>query len=80
VKASSEFTADAAQYTEEPLFYGIQISEPDEYASIGQPFVDLEKDISRGRKSIDDLDAAVETWRQSGGDQLREFYQGILEA
>lgn len=80
VKASSEFTADAAQYTEEPLFYGVQISEPDEYASIGQPFVDLEKDISRGRKSIDDLDAAVETWRQSGGDQLREFYQGILEA
>ena len=29
----------------------MQIVEPQQYASIGQPFVDLEKDISRGRKS-----------------------------
>jgi putative aldouronate transport system substrate-binding protein len=80
VQAFSEFSADAAQYTVEPLFYGVQISEPDEYASIGQPFVDLEKDISRGRKSIADLDEAIETWKSSGGDQLRAFYQDILEA
>ena len=51
-----------------------------QYASIGQPFVDLEKDISRGRKSLDDLDAAVETWRASGGEELRTFYQEILDA
>ena len=30
-----------------------QIVEPQQYASIGQPFVDLEKDISRGRKAIE---------------------------
>ena len=62
-----------------PLFYAQQIVEPQQYASIGQPFVDLEKDISRGRKSMDDLDAAVETWKSSGGEELRAFYQDILD-
>lgn len=53
--------ADAAQYVTEPLFFAMQIVEPPQYASIGQPFVDLEKDISRGRKTLDDLDAAIAT-------------------
>jgi len=80
VKAASEWQARAAQYITDPLFYAQQIVEPSQYASIGQPFVDLEKDISRGRKSLDDLDAAVETWRSSGGEELRAFYQEILDA
>ena len=28
---------------------------------------------------MSDLDAAVETWRASGGDELRAFYQDILD-
>jgi len=42
-------------------------------------FSNLEKDISRGRKTLKDLDAAVATWRSSGGDELRTFYQDILD-
>ncbi|QHT54969.1 twin-arginine translocation signal domain-containing protein [Cellulomonas sp. H30R-01] len=80
VKAASEWKAKASGYAQDPLFYAQQIVEPAQYASIGQPFVDLEKDISRGRKSMADLDAAIETWRSSGGEELRAFYQDILDS
>lgn len=80
VEAFCSWMADAAQYIKEPILYGKQISEPQEYASISQPFEDLEKDIARGRKSIKDLDTAVADWKAAGGDQLREFYQAILDA
>lgn len=72
--------ADAAQYLVDPLFYGVQISEPSRFAALSAPFEDLEKDIARGRRSMADLDEAVETWRTSGGDELRQFYQDILDA
>lgn len=80
VEASSTWQQTAAEYITDPLFYAQQIVEPTQYASIGQPFVDLEKDVSRGRKSLDDLDAAVDTWRSAGGEELRAFYQEILDA
>ncbi|MBO0922384.1 extracellular solute-binding protein [Cellulomonas sp. zg-ZUI222] len=80
VEASSTWQQKAAEFVTDPLFYAQQIVEPAQFASIGQPFVDLEKDISRGRKSLDDLDAAVETWRSAGGEELRSFYQEILDA
>lgn len=79
VEALTTWMAEAAPFAQEPLFYGVQISEPTEYASIGQPFVDLEKDIARGRKSLTDLDNAVAEWKAAGGDQLRAFYQKILD-
>ncbi|MBO0608187.1 extracellular solute-binding protein [Myceligenerans salitolerans] len=71
--------ADAAQYVEEPLFYGTQITEPQRFASLNTPFEDLEKDIARGRKTLADLDEALDTWRSSGGEELRAFYQDILD-
>lgn len=71
--------ADAAQYVEEPAFFGMQITPPSQYSGIDAPFVDLEKDISRGRKTMADLDEAVETWKSSGGEELRGFYQDILD-
>ncbi|UZN04467.1 extracellular solute-binding protein [Cellulomonas sp. S1-8] len=80
VEASSVWQQNAAEHITDPLFYAQQIVEPTQFASIAQPFVDLEKDISRGRKSLDDLDGAVETWRSSGGEELRVFYQEILDA
>jgi len=80
VEAFCTWMAEAAEYVQDPAFYGMQITEPNEYASLDQPFEDLEKSIARGRKSLDDLDAAVETWRTSGGDELRTFYQDILDA
>ena len=79
VEAASTWQARAAEHLVEPLFYGMQIAEPAQYASIGQAFEDLEKDVARGRRTLRDLDAAVATWRSSGGDELRAFYAEILE-
>ncbi|MFC7877784.1 extracellular solute-binding protein [Isoptericola sp. NPDC057391] len=79
VEAFCNWMADAAQYVEEPAFFGMQITPPSQYSGIDEPFVDLEKDISRGRKTMADLDEAVETWKSSGGEELRTFYQGILD-
>ncbi|HEY5248816.1 MAG TPA: sugar ABC transporter substrate-binding protein, partial [Dermatophilaceae bacterium] len=80
VKAMSEWQVKAAKYVAEPLFFGQQISEPQRFGSLVQPFTDLEKDISRGRKSLKDLDAAIKTWKTTGGEDLRTFYQKILDA
>jgi putative aldouronate transport system substrate-binding protein len=79
VEAFCTWMADASEYVEEPLFYGKQITEPAQFASLATPFADLEKDIARGRKSLTDLDDAVATWRSTGGEDLRAFYQGILD-
>ncbi len=80
VEAFCTWMADAAQYVQDPAFFGMQITEPSQFGSLNQPLEDLEKDISRGRRSIGDLDAAIETWRSSGGEELRQFYQDILDA
>jgi putative aldouronate transport system substrate-binding protein len=79
VEAYCTWQADAAQYLVEDPFYGMQISEPAQYAALKSPFEDLEKDISRGRKTMADLDEAVATWSSSGGEELRAFYQDILD-
>lgn len=79
VEAYCTWMADAVQYVEDPLFFGMQISEPTQFSGIDTPFDDLQKDIVRGRKSMADLDEAVETWKSSGGDELRDFYQKILD-
>jgi len=80
VEAFCTWMADASQYVQDPAFFGMQITEPNEFGSLAQPMTDLESDISRGRKSMDDLDPAIENWRASGGDELRQFYQDILDA
>ncbi|HEY8720271.1 extracellular solute-binding protein [Pengzhenrongella sp.] len=79
VDAISTWQTKAADFVVEPAFFGQQISEPQQFGSLAQPFVDLEKDISRGRKTLKDLDAAIATWKSSGGDELRKFYQDILD-
>ena len=79
VENYTTWMADNVEYLTEPPFFGQNITEPSQYAALGQPFEDLASDIIRGRKSIDDLDAAIETWKTSGGEELRAFYQEILD-
>ena len=78
-KAYAEWQGKAVQYAYKPTFYGMNITEPSEYGSIGQTVEDTIKDVRFGRKTIDDYKSAVEAWRQSGGDALRTFYEGIRE-
>jgi ABC-type glycerol-3-phosphate transport system substrate-binding protein len=62
-----------------PLFYGMNVSEPSQYSSIGQPVLDAIADVKVGRKPISAFTDAVKAWQSQGGNALRDFYQGIRE-
>jgi putative aldouronate transport system substrate-binding protein len=62
-----------------PLFYGMQIQEPNRWVELSSQFEDLEKDIVRGRKKVADMQQAVSDWRSRGGDQLRDWYRKLLD-
>jgi putative aldouronate transport system substrate-binding protein len=71
--------ADMVKYAVKPTFFAMNITEPAQYASIGQPVKDTLTDVRFGRKTIADYQEAVKTWRSTGGDKLRDFYQGIKD-
>ncbi|MFE6736503.1 extracellular solute-binding protein [Microbacterium sp. NPDC057650] len=48
--------------------------------TIRQPVSDAAQDFIAGRKSLDDVKAAIKTWRSAGGDQIRKEYQKALKA
>ena len=77
VKDYAAWQADAVKHAVKPLFYGMNVSEPAQYASIKQQVEDTLKDVRFGRKPIDAFKSAVDTWRKQGGDQLRAFYEDI---
>jgi putative aldouronate transport system substrate-binding protein len=79
VKDECVWQAACSEFVTDPLFFSQQITEPLHFGSLAQPFDDLEKDIARGRKTLKDLDEAIATWKSSGGDELRTFYQKILD-
>lgn len=78
-KDYAAWMARQAPNVKKPLFFGMQIVEPQRYASLYTPFDDLQKDVRRGRKKVSDIDDAVNTWKKSGGEKLRAWYQDILE-
>jgi ABC-type glycerol-3-phosphate transport system substrate-binding protein len=69
--------AHAVKHAAKPLFYGMNIAEPPQYAAIEQQVEDTIKDVRFGRKPLDAYKSAVDTWRKQGGDQLRGFYDNI---
>lgn len=73
------FMEEATKYLVEDPFWGNRIIEPARFSSLQQPFDDLEADLARGRANKEDIDAAVEQWRSAGGDDLRAFYEEVLE-
>jgi ABC-type glycerol-3-phosphate transport system substrate-binding protein len=80
VKDYAAWQADAVKHAVKPTFYGMNIAEPAQYASIGQQVEDTIKDVRFGRKPIDAFTSAVDTWRKQGGDKLRAFYEDIRNA
>ena len=77
VKDYAAWEADMVKYAAKPAFYGMNVTEPAQYASINQPMVDLVKDIRFGRKPISAYQEGLKTWKAQGGDQLRAFYEDI---
>ncbi|MGP4112445.1 extracellular solute-binding protein [Streptomyces sp. 4N509B] len=66
-------------YFQDPIFIGRQIQEPARLANLYDGFEDLEDDVVRGRQSIRDARNAVDEWRRNGGDELRDWYQQLLD-
>jgi putative aldouronate transport system substrate-binding protein len=78
-KDQNAWQREVVKYAVKPMFYGMNIAEPPQYASIGQPVEDTIADVKLGRKPISAFQDAVKTWQQTGGNALRDFYQGIRD-
>jgi ABC-type glycerol-3-phosphate transport system substrate-binding protein len=76
-KDYAAWQAQAVKHAVKPMFYGMNVAEPPQYAAIGQQVEDTMEDVRVGRKPIGDFKSAVDTWRKQGGDQLRAFYEDI---
>ncbi|MEV1062073.1 extracellular solute-binding protein [Streptomyces sp. NPDC050263] len=59
--------------------YGMNIVEPTQYANLSSQFEQLEIDYVRGNKKLSDVQAAVSTWKSSGGDKLRDWYKQLID-
>ena len=58
------------------MFYGMNVSEPAQYASIGQAVDDATKDVRSGRKPISAFNDAVKSWKAQGGDAAARLLRG----
>jgi putative aldouronate transport system substrate-binding protein len=59
--------------------FGMNIVEPTRWANLGSQFEQLELDYVRGNRKLSDVQAAISTWKSSGGDKLRDWYKQLLE-
>ncbi|MFD9408614.1 extracellular solute-binding protein [Streptomyces sp. NPDC059989] len=59
--------------------YGMKIVEPARYANLASQHEQLQIDYVRGNKKLSDVQAAISTWRSSGGDELRDWYKKLLD-
>jgi putative aldouronate transport system substrate-binding protein len=66
-------------FTKKSTFYGLTVTEPNRWANLADDFEQLEDDVVRGRKKISDVQQAVSDWKKQGGDDLRGWYQKLLD-
>jgi putative aldouronate transport system substrate-binding protein len=59
--------------------YGMNIVEPSRYANLAKPFEQIEVDYVRGNRKMSDVQGAISTWKSSGGDKLRDWYQKLID-
>ncbi|MDH6516145.1 putative aldouronate transport system substrate-binding protein [Streptomyces sp. SAI-208] len=59
--------------------FGMNIVEPTRYANLSSQFEQLEIDYVRGNRKLSDVQAAISTWKSSGGDKLRDWYKQLLD-
>ncbi|MFI7502978.1 extracellular solute-binding protein [Streptomyces sp. NPDC049687] len=59
--------------------YGMNIVEPTRYANLSSQFEQLEIDYVRGNRKLSDVQAAISTWKSSGGDKLRDWYKELID-
>jgi len=78
-KAQVEWQQRMGAFTKKTPFFGMQVVEPTRWTNLSNDFEQLEDDIVRGRKKISDMQQAVSDWKSQGGDQLRDWYQKLLD-
>ena len=78
-KDYAAWQGDMVKYAIKPVFYAMNVTEPPQYASIGQPVRDAILDVKLGRKPLSFFQDAVKTWQSAGGNALRDFYQGVRD-
>jgi putative aldouronate transport system substrate-binding protein len=71
------WSADAVKYAYKPLFSDFNVTVPNRFATAASAaeLTDVGTQISYGTKTISDYQAAVKSWKSSGGNALRDWYQ-----
>ncbi|MFF4833305.1 extracellular solute-binding protein [Streptomyces sp. NPDC001315] len=59
--------------------YGMKVIEPARYANLASQHEQLQIDYVRGHKKLSDVQAAISTWKSSGGDKLRDWYKELID-
>ncbi|MEU1479290.1 extracellular solute-binding protein [Streptomyces sp. NPDC005760] len=59
--------------------FGMNIVEPTRWANLSSQFEQLEIDYVRGNRKLSDVQAAISTWKSSGGDKLRDWYKQLID-
>ena len=80
VEDNHAWQTEIARYADPGILDGLNVEEPPKFANLRQQFDDSLQDILRLRAPMSELQTAVDTWRSSGGDELREFYEEQLSA
>ncbi|MBT2421019.1 extracellular solute-binding protein [Streptomyces sp. ISL-22] len=78
-KGQVEWEQRMGAFAKKSSFWGMQITEPARYTNLSNDVEQLEDDIVRGRKKISDMQRFVSDWKSKGGDELRDWYQKILD-
>jgi putative aldouronate transport system substrate-binding protein len=79
---SAKFGQQNAKYAYKPLFYGMNITVPDDLTTANSfgPFTSTTNvmlEVERGRASIADYHSTLNSWLSNGGNKLKAFYETV---
>jgi len=76
-QAYCAWSADAVKYAYKPAFWNMNITVPSRFSSVStaQEVNDIITQVTCGTKTVSDFQAAVKSWKSSGGDSMVAWYQ-----
>ena len=76
-QAMCSWSADAVKYAYKPLFANFNVNVPSRFstAAAAAELTDVTTQLTYGTKTMSDYQAAVKSWKSSGGNALRDWYQ-----
>ncbi|MFF7951655.1 extracellular solute-binding protein [Streptomyces griseorubiginosus] len=78
-RKQTEWQQRMGAYMKKSSTFGMNIVEPTRYANLSSQFEQLEIDYVRGNRKLSDVQAAISTWKSSGGDKLRDWYKELID-